>query len=106
MMKTTEKERAIIRALIDMQKGKQSSTDIEELGYYLYEIWQLPKPTWWRSAMAATLRNLSSKVEHEGCRLRRVSKLGRGAKGRYQFNGNFAGLLRAPASKPSQPRAR
>lgn len=93
-MRMTDKERAIIDFIIIAQRNEKSEAKLTEIADYIYSKRSkkplLERPENWRTAMSGTLRNLSSKVEKKGCRLRRTSSLGRGRPAVYQFMGNFA----------------
>jgi hypothetical protein len=90
-MRITDKELAIIRAIIEMKAEGRKTFTLEEMCARVYRT--MEKPTHSRTAMAATLRNFGYKVELRGFRLRRISGLGAYQKGEYEFAGQFERLL-------------
>lgn len=96
-MQMTQKERAIIKALAKFQEKGFTEISLDDVCAAVYTRHNVlvKKPRSWRNAMAATIRNLSAKVEREGCRLRRVSRLGTKAKAVYEFRGGFAKFLQS-----------
>jgi len=89
----TRKEEAIISVLGRWSLiGKQAFT-LDEICRAVYSKRYLGPPTpHARNGMAATLRNLSAKAQSRGLRLFRSSGIGRGAKARYEFQGDFSRL--------------
>lgn len=92
-MRLTSKEFRIMTALIAWSAQRDEQFTLDNMANTIYEEAGVTRPKTWRSALAYTLRNLGSKVERQGCRLRRVSRLGRSGKGIYQFKGDFAKFI-------------
>ena len=94
-VKITVKEAAIIRAIIAIEKSGKTSFNIDEMCEKVYSAGGLKKPKWWRTSMTGSLKDLAFKLEQiGGFRLRRISGLGAGQLGEYEFAGDFAKLLR------------
>lgn len=91
----TRKEEAIIRALCRWSLAGKQAFSLDEICSAVYRKDALgDPPNHYRSAMAATLRNLSAKSRDQGLRLKRTSGIGRGATGRYEFGGDFSLMLK------------
>jgi hypothetical protein len=101
-IKTTPKEVAIIRAIIGIELSGRNTFGIDEICSKVYEPGgPIPKPKWSKTSMTGTLKNLAFKLETAGgYRLRRISALGVGRKGEYEFAGDFSRLLKKEASNP------
>jgi 5-enolpyruvylshikimate-3-phosphate synthase len=94
-LRITDKEAAIIRAIIGFGSKGKTTFKLEELCAVIYQTGGRDRPKHWRTSTTATLRNFGYKVESVGLRLRRVSSLGAFQKGEYEFAGDFAKLLSA-----------
>jgi hypothetical protein len=96
-MRMSEKESNIILVIHEMMNAKKTTATLDEIGEQLYRADADAKPKHWKAALAATLRNLSSKVAKygRGTKINRTSPLGRGAKGEYKFVGDFSQFLKS-----------
>jgi hypothetical protein len=93
-MGMSRKEEAIIRELCRMSLDGKTTFDLTEMVNRIYARGRLPPPKHPDNAVAATLRNLGSKARERGLRLHRISGIGRGARGSYEFRGDFSIMLR------------
>lgn len=92
-VKITDREKQIIKVLVKLAaEGKSTFTMDFMYGEVYKDGTSIRFP---RSALAATLRNFGYKLyQAGGYRLKRVSALGTGARGEYEFAGDFARLLK------------
>jgi hypothetical protein len=94
-VKLSSKQYAMVKFLARIEKQGRTSFMIDEMGLAVYKpTGKFDAPKFPRNAITATIKALAFKLaDAGGYRLRRVSLLGVGRKGEYEFAGDFARLL-------------